>query len=194
MNNPLFKIILVILSLLPGASLCAEVNSVKVSQEKGVYHLHINMTVNADADSIKRIITDYENLTLTNPYLKESKLINKSEDERTTVSMLTEICIFLICYNIRHVQTFYLINNNVLYSRIIPGMSDFKSGWLRWEIKEKDSNRISPDTQIIFDTEVIPDFFIPPVIGPYQVKKKMFEIAKATINNLEEKSNNIISR
>ncbi len=73
--------ILVILSLLPGASLCAEVNYVEVSQKKGVYYMHISMTVNADTDSIKRIITDYENLTLTNLYLKESELINKSEDE-----------------------------------------------------------------------------------------------------------------
>lgn len=180
--------IIVILSLLPGASLCAEVNYVEVSQKKGVYHMHIIMTVNADTDSIKRIITDYENLTLTNPYIKESELINISEDERTTVSMLTKICIFLICYNIRHVQTFHPVNNGVLYSRIIPGMSDFKSGWLRWEIKEKDSNRISPVTQIIFDTEITPDFFIPPIIGPYQMKKKMFEIAKDTINNLEKKA------
>ncbi|MEE9575171.1 MAG: hypothetical protein V3W03_03645 [Gammaproteobacteria bacterium] len=188
MNKALFKMIIVILSLLPGASLCAEVNYVEVSQKKGVYHMHIIMTVNADTDSIKRIITDYENLTLTNPYIKESELINISEDERTTVSMLTKICIFLICYNIRHVQTFHPVNNGVLYSRIIPGMSDFKSGWLRWEIKEKDSNRISPVTQIIFDTEITPDFFIPPVIGPYQMKKKMFEIAKDTINNLEKKA------
>ena len=188
MNKALFKMIIVILSLLPGTSLCAEVNYVEISQEKGVYHMHINMTVNADTDSIKRIITDYENLTLTNLYLKESELINKSEDERTTVSMLTKICIFLICYNIRHVQTFHPVNNGVLYSRIIPGMSDFKSGWLRWEIKEKDSNRTSPVTQIIFDTEITPDFFIPPIIGPYQMKKKMFEIAKDTINNLEKKA------
>jgi len=183
-----------ILSLLPGASFCADVNSVEVSQKKGVYHMHVNMTVNADIDSIKKIITDYENLTLTNPYLKKSKVINKSEDERITVSMLTRICIFLICYNIRHVQTFHHVKNNVLYSRIIPGMSDFKSGWMRWEIKEQDSNGISPATQIIFDTEIAPDFFIPPVIGPYKMKKKMLEIAKATINNLEETAKNTILR
>jgi len=188
MINPLLKLILIMLALLPGAALSAEVNSVEVSQEKGVYYLHINMTVNADTDSIKRFITDYENLTLINPYLIESKLINKSENERTTVSMLTEICIFLFCYNIRHVQTFHPINNNILYSRIIPEMSDFKYGWVRWEIKDKDSNKISPVTQIIFDTEVIPDFFIPPIIGPYQMKKKMLEIAKATIDNMEEKT------
>lgn len=150
--------------------------------------MHVNMTVNANADSINRIITDYENLTLTNPYLKESKLINKSDDERATVSLLTEICIFLICYKIRHVQIFYYIKDNFLYSRIIPRMSDFKSGWMRWDIKEQDSNMRSPATQIIFDTEITPDFFIPPVIGPYQMKKKMLEIAKATINNLEEKA------
>ena len=67
-------------------------------------------------------------------------------------------------------------------------MSDFKSGWVRWKINEKDSNKGTPVTQIIFDTEVTPNFFIPPFIGPYQMKKKMLALAKATINNIEEKA------
>lgn len=196
MNKLLFKITLVAQCLLPGTTLCAEVNSVEISQEKGVYSLSIIMTVNADAETIKSIITDYENLTLINAYLKESKVVNISEDERTTVNMLSEICVFFICYNIRHPQIFHPVNNNTLFSRIIPGISDFKSGWGRWKINEKDSDRISmsPVTQIIFDTEITPDFFIPPLFGPYQMKKKMLEIAEATINNLEENAKHISAR
>ena len=91
----LFKIEFVALCLQPGTALCAEVNSVEVSQENGLYSLPIIMTVNADAETIKRIITDYENLTLINPYLKESKVVNISENGRTTVNMLSEICVFL---------------------------------------------------------------------------------------------------
>ena len=161
------------LSQLPGTSLCADINTIEVSREKNRYHLHTNTTVYAKIDNVRRIITDYENLTLIIPNLKESKLLNKSENERTTVSMLTKMCVFFLCYKIRHVQTFHLIKNDILFSRIIPGMGNFQSGWMRWEIKEIDSNKMAPVTQIILDIEVTPDFFIPPLIGPYQFKRKI---------------------
>jgi len=182
------KIILVILALLPGTCLCTEINSADVRKENNHYYLHINATVNADVDNVIRIITDYENLPSINPYLKESKLLDNPEGERTTVSMITETCILFLCYNIRHVHTFHFIENGILFSRIIPEGSDFQAGWMRWEIKAIDSNKIYPVTQIILDIEMVPDFFVVPVIGSYQIKRKMLEIVKITIDKLEEKA------
>jgi hypothetical protein len=150
--------------------------------------MHINATVDADIDSVIRIITDFENLPLINPYLKESKLLDNPEDERTTVNMLTEICVLFLCYNTRHVQTFHFIENGILFSRIIPEKSDFQAGWMRWEIKEMDSNKIYPVTRIILDIEMVPDFFVPPVIGPYQIKRIMLKMTRAIILNLEKKA------
>ncbi len=183
------KIILITLILLPGTSLGAEINSVEVRKENNHYYLHINATVKADVDNTIKIITDYENLPSINPYLKESKLLEEPENERTTVNMLTELCILFLCYNIRHVQTFHYIDNGILFSRIIPGKSDFHAGWMRWEIKEIDSNKIYPVTQIVLTIELVPDFFVPPVIGPYQIRKIMLEMTRATISNLERKAN-----
>jgi len=182
------KIILIILALLPGTSLCAEIKSIEVRKENNHYYLHMNATLSADVDNIIRIITDYDNLTLINPYLKESKVLNKTENERTTVSMLTKACVLFLCYNIRHLQTFYFIENNILFSRVIPEGSDFKAGWSRWEIKAMDSNKIYPVTQIILDIEVVPKFFVLPVIGSHQIKRKMLKMAKITIDKLEEKA------
>ncbi len=188
MNKCFSKLILVTLALLPGISLCADIKTIEIKKENNLYHMHINATVDADVDSIIRIITDYENLPLINPYLKESKLLDNPEDERTTVIMLTEICVLFLCYNTRHVQTFHFIENGILFSRIIPEESDFQAGWMRWEIKEMDSNKIYPVTRIILDIEMVPDFFVPPVIGPYQIKRIMLKMTRAIILNLEKKA------
>jgi len=188
MNKCFSKLILVTLALLPGTSLCADIKTIEVNKENNLYHMHINATVHADLDNVIRIITDYENLPLINPYLKESKLLDNPEDERTTVNMLTEICVLFLCYNIRHIQTFHFIEDGILFSRIIPEKSNFQAGWMRWEIKEMDSNKIYPVTRIILDIEMVPDFFVPPVIGPYQIKKIMLEMTRDTILNLEKKA------
>lgn len=194
MDTVATKIIFLILGLLcllfltSRAALCAEINHVELEHAHNHYRLKITASVSANADSVRRIITDYENLTAINPYLKQSKIMDKSEDGRTTVDMLSQICIFIFCYDIRHVQIFHPNNTDTIYARIIPRLSDFQSGWLRWQIKAKDSDENSPVTEISFDTELTPDFFVAPVIGPYQIKRKMFEVASITINNLEAKA------
>ena len=188
MNKSFSKLILATLVLLPGISLCADIKTIEIKKEKNLYHMHINATVNADFDNVIRIITDYENLPLINPYLKESKLLDNLEDERSTVTMLTEVCVLFLCYNIRHVQTFHFVENGILFSRIIPEKSNFQAGWMRWEIKGMDSNKIHPVTKIILDIEMVPGFFVPPVIGPYQIKKIMLEMTRATIVNLEKRA------
>ncbi len=187
-ERSLLKTLLVTLILLPGIALCADIKTIEIKKEKNLYHIHINATVHADFDKVISIITDYENLPLINPYLKQSKLLDTPEDERSTVNMLTEICVLFVCYNIRHVQTFHFVEDGILFSRIIPEKSNFQAGWMRWEIKEIDSNRIYPVTRIILDIEMVPDFFVPPVIGPYQIKKIMLEMTRATILNLEKKA------
>lgn len=175
-------------SLSPGATL----TTVNVEKQGERYILHIKARINADTNRIKQIITDYNNLTSINPSLKESNIISKKEEKRTTVSMLTDTCILFICYKIKHVQTFRLIENNIIYGRIIPKTSDFKHGWTRWTIKEELLDKKRTITELIFDAEMTPDFFILPVIGSYHLKKKMIEIATATINNLEKKAQNTL--
>jgi hypothetical protein len=182
------ELILVSLALFPGTSSSADIKTIEIKKMKNVYHMHINATVDADIDSVIRIITDFENLPLINPYLKESKLLDTQENERTTVNMLTEICVLFLCYNTRHVQTFHFIENGILFSRIIPEKSDFQAGWMRWEVKEIDSNKISPVTKIKLDIEMVPDFFVPPVLGPYQIKRIMLKMTRATIINLEKEA------
>ena len=174
--------------LLSGLSQGAELTTIDIKKQQGRYILHIDTRVNANSDKVKQIFTDFENMPSINPYLKESRIISTTEAKRTTVSMLTKACVLFICYKFRHVQTFKTIGNDVIFGRIIPGMSDFKYGWTRWAIRKNSSSIKKPVTQIILDAEITPDFFILPIIGPYQFKKKIIEIATVTINNLEKKA------
>jgi len=180
--------IFIFFCLFPGLSSGAVLTAINVEQQQERYILHIKAEINAHFKTVKRLITDYNNLPLINSYLKESRIISTTEDNRTTVSMLTEACILFICYKVRHVQVFQLIGQDIVYSKIIPKTSDFQYGWTRWKIKEDTSSMKTPATQITLDAEMIPDFFILPVIGPYQLKKKIVEIVTITINNLEKEA------
>ncbi len=182
------RAIIILVYLCPALSFAATLDVVNISEHGGRYTLHIQAKIKAHANSIKQIIVDYENLTSINPYLKESKVISSLKDKRTTVNMLTKACLLFICYNIRHVQTFQLIDEHTIYSRILPKPSDFKQGWSRWIIKEDKSDVKNVTTQLSLDSEMTPDFFILPLIGSHHLKNKIIEIAIETINNLENEA------
>lgn len=176
--------------LYPDFSIAATLTNVNVEKQGKHYILHVKALIKADTDEVKRIVTDYENLPSINPYLKESKIVSVSDEERKTVSMLTEACILLICYKIRHIQVFHTIGANIVYGLVIPDKSDFKYGWTRWTIQKSRNSDFSnnPMTEVILDGDMEPDFFILPVIGPYHLKKKILEIATITIDNLEKEA------
>ncbi len=180
--------IFIFFCLFPSLSFGAILTDISIEKKGGRYILHIKAQVNANANRVKQIITNYGNLTSINPYLKESNVISTSGHKRATVSMLTDACVLFICYKIRHVQVFQRQGNDIVYGRIIPKMSDFKQGWTRWTIKEGKSNTREEITQLMLDTEMTPDFFILPIIGTHHLKNKILEIATVTINNLEKEA------
>lgn len=181
------RITFILFCLFPVFSLAATLTTVSVKKEKERYILHIEAQIDAESNNVKQIVTNYENLTLINPSLKESKVVSL-ENKLTTVSMLTETCVLVICYKIRHVQVFRRQGKNIIFGRIIPNRSDFKQGWTRWTITEGKSEAGKSVTKLMLDTEMTPDFFILPIIGTHHVKNKIREIAEATIQNLEKEA------
>lgn len=179
--------IFILFCLSPTISAAATLNFVSVEKHGERYILHIEAQIEAESNKVKQIITNYSNLLLINPSLKESNIIS-TENNLTTVSMLTDTCVLFVCYKIRHVQVFRKQGDDIIFGRIVPNKSDFKQGWSRWTIKEAKSEENNKLTKLMLDTEMTPDFFILPIIGTHHVKNKILEIAKATINNLEREA------
>jgi hypothetical protein len=177
-------LILISLSLFSEQSFSATLTKANVEKKGERYILHMEAELNADDIKVKEIISDYNNLTSINPYLIESNIISTSENKRTTVNLLTKACVLFICYELRQVQDFHPIKNNIIYGRIIPDQSDFKQGWSRWKIEPVITSN-GTKTRLIIDTEMTPDFFIVPILGPHHIKNKIIEIATDTIIKLE---------
>lgn len=161
----------------------AELLSLEVTRKDQRYVLHAKAFIAADVNIVYGLISDYENLTSINPFLKESKIVAQGQRGTQIVKLVTETCIMFICKRLRHLQSFRTEENGDLYADIIPRESDFKYGWLRWRAVARDDGAM-----VVFDSEVVPDFKIPPVLGPYIVKSKMLEMTRKTIAALEKRA------
>ena len=163
----------------------AELTTIEVDEEDGNYRVNIIAIVNADSRDVIEILRDYENLPQVNPYLIKSNTL-ANMDNVVTVSMLTEVCVLFLCYQVRHVQDFTEAGQGRIEATVIPEQSDLLHGWISWEVKP--IGAASSTTEIHMAAEMTPDFFILPWIGPYQMKKMIVKITADTIRNMESKA------
>ena len=67
-----------------------------------------------------------------------------------------------------------------LQATTVPALSSFKSGHAEWKIL-----RMEERTQVTYQAQMEPDFFIPPLIGSYFVKQKLRKSMLASLARIE---------
>ncbi|MEN8259742.1 MAG: SRPBCC family protein [Pseudomonadota bacterium] len=160
----------------------AELQSLVIHRESDRYILDVTALVAVPVDVARRVVSDYDNLTSINPFLKKSKVLKQHDENRKTVHLVTGICVWHICYHVTHVQAFKWERNGDLFAEIVPELSDFSSGWMRWKLHAHGNC-----TRIMLHSEFVPDFIVPPLVGPYLIKKKLAEIATETMEGVENR-------
>ena len=152
----------------------------QLEHEDGFYQLHLHAQLGVPAEQVKNIITDYDHLDQVNPFLKESRVERRNPDKSTQMRLITESCIWFICFEIRHDQLFEPMRGSSLLAHIIPEHSDFHSGHFSWTVRANGT-----ETDIYMEAFVEPAFIVPPLIGPYLLEKIMGDIALGTLRNIE---------
>ena len=174
------RLLLFILLVLVTPVQAAEIVTVQVERRDSMYRLTLHARLQASTRDIEKIITDYAHLMEINPYLRENRIEERDGENGTLVHLVTESCVLIFCHALRHDQRFQPMRDGVLVAEIVPGVSDFKSGRLIWTVKPDGAG-----SELVMESEVDPDFIVPPVIGPYLINKKLREIAIVTIKNIE---------
>jgi len=148
---------------------------VTVSYKDAAYITHVSTHIDAEPNVVYQLLTSYDRF---NDF---SRLIKKSERlSNGNLLLKLEVCFAFICF--KKQQTLALtLSENSITGRIIPAQSDFKSGWMTWTLS-KDKNNSS---FIQFSSELTPDFWIPPFIGPLIIQHKFKGEAQYSVEQLE---------
>ncbi|HEY7840585.1 MAG TPA: hypothetical protein VIC61_03370 [Gammaproteobacteria bacterium] len=158
-----------------------QVSRAEVSHDKGTYHLLLDVELNADLAPVYAIATDFENLYRISPTIIESARLPSPGPGLERRKMVLRTCILFFCFDADFVEDAELVGHTII-TTIVPEQSDFKSGRTTWEM----SSRGPGLSRIVLETKVVPAFWIPPVIGPWLIKKKMMEEGRVTIERIEE--------
>lgn len=144
------------------------------------YGAHVEMRVAASAETVRAMLTDYDHLDRLSGSVLESEVLERHDPTHVRVRLRARTCfLFIFCFTKTQVHE-GIEEGEVLRSTIVPEGSDFKSGWVRWHITPEGET-----TLVRFDTELEPDFWIPPLIGPAVVKRTLVDEAMETMETIQ---------
>jgi hypothetical protein len=175
--SPRLRGLCVSLLLFPYALSAGEILDSKVTHDGVVYRLSITARVDAPLAVVYQSMTDFTNLSAINPSIEESQVLASEDARRQRVRSVIRVCILVFCKRVEQVQDVTLIDSRTLEATMVPGAGDFRGGLARWELTP------DGDGTVLHFTEVFePDFWVPPVIGPWLIEKKLVnEVAETAM-------------
>ena len=157
-----------------------ELEGLSVTVENGDYGIRIAMVMDAPADYVYRVITDYKHAYRINPCITESEILPSPDDDTVRVHNHSVHCIWLFCFDIDWIGDIVELQEGYLKVDTIPEYSSFDSGMAVWHIRPHGER-----TWILHHSHFKPNFFIPPVIGEYAIKQHMRDETLDTFRRIE---------
>lgn len=132
----------------------------------GAYTVSFDMRLDADARTVRALMTDYGQLHRLSDIVTESRVLDVLGPDSQRIQLNMRACVWVFCRTVRRVQDVTLRANGDLTTRVVPERSDFSHGAERWRIIATGGG-----TRIRYDAQLTPRFFVPPLLGPYLVKQ-----------------------
>ena len=157
-----------------------ELVELDLSHERGVFHLRLEMILEAPHQDVHYVVTDYAHIYRLNPSIVESAVMETLDDSVVRIKTRINDCILIFCRDILRVEDVRELETGDIFAVIVPRLSNVKSGVARWQIQPLGSH-----TRINYYLALEPGFFIPPAIGTYLVKKKLQQEVLISFSNIE---------
>lgn len=162
------------------------VEAANVGYQEGRYSLDLVMRIDSQPEAVYALVTDYDGLERISDAIIESELLDATDQEHKRRRLVTRVCILFFCFTSTLVENVVDDSHGRILTTIVPALSDYRYGESIWHI-----SAAGPGTRIHFQTTLEPDFWIPPVIGPWLMKQKMRSEAEHTILNIEQLTHDV---
>jgi hypothetical protein len=173
-------------ALLPASAEAVVIDSLQVSQDGARYQVTMKVQLDAPADAAYSVFTDYGNLPKINPaVVKATVLPETTSPEVSRVHTQVRVCFSFFCKTLNQVQDMRRYAEppgGRLNAQVLPDRSNLRFGVADWQLRD-----CSPRAPACLDFKAVlePDFWIPPLIGPWIMERKLRQEAIQTSQGIE---------
>lgn len=168
------------LALLAVQAGSADLFEVTVQREKTRYYLQSEAWFDASVDELYRVLTDYELFRKFTSAIVESSNIGPDDMGRPQFFTRMEGCLLFWCQSFVRQGYLVLTPNHDVVAVTDPESSDFKFSQERWQLKEDGSG-----TRMVYSFEMEPDFWVPPLVGPFVIKRSLRRGGADAVDRIE---------
>lgn len=157
-----------------------EVEVLSMKNVDGIYSLRIVSVLDAPVEYVHNVLTDYIHAYRISPALTEVEILPSGRDGVSRVRNHSEHRVGHFLFQIDWVGDFVEPKYGHLKVTTISELSSFESGFAVWELRPQGGR-----TWVLYESSLKPDFFIPPLIGDYILRKLMKEEILDTFSRIE---------
>jgi len=167
-----------------GIGIAAQIDAITVTNRDDVYMIVFDAVIDAPAPQVYKVIGDFPRIGRINPDIIAVSVAAAPTGRGERVRSTIESCVLFLCRQIVQVEDVVTLDANTIIADIVPGAGDFKSGSTLWRLTSE-----GPRTRLRYEATRIADFWIPPLIGPWAVKRTMREQLEFSIMAIERLTN-----
>lgn len=164
----------------------AQVVDVHVTRDGGRLLICMHITIDAPPPAVFRALQDYPAMKRYNPDLRSVRVQSTGVSGRVRLFTAVHTCVLIFCKTMHQAQMMTATasaDGGVLEARLLPHGGDFKAGGGRWTVAPCPAAKSV--TCLDARIELVPAFWVPPIIGPWVIRRKMVEEARHTSAGLQ---------
>ena len=158
----------------------AEMLYIELWKENDTYKLRSASLIDAPPELIFKTLVDYDHFYRLSHGIKETRFLKPDPDGTPIAETIIESCVLFFCKKITKTERVIINNDRTIQLSADPQRSDFKYLSSSWTVSKH-----GKQTRLAFDMDMIPDFWIPPLIGEWAIKRKLYTSAMNMARRME---------
>jgi hypothetical protein len=174
--------LLVALALGAPSALALEVVSLETRVTDGGYRVMLDALLDAPAEQVARVLTDYAGYIALDPRIRKSAVIGATPAGDLLVHTRIAACAAFFCRNVDRVEQVRRLEGRLL-ADVVPERSDLRWGWASTDWSDEDGR-----TRVRYTAEFEPDFWVPAVVARSYASTTLKESVLQLFRRVEERS------
>jgi len=158
----------------------ATLDSVIVTYDSGRYALEADAFLDAPREAIFSVLIDYDRFSRISSAYKEHRYLDPTPDGTPVVYTRMEGCVLIFCRSLVRVELLELDAPAFIRTVTLPEQSDFNHSISEWWLEPEGDG-----TRIVYHLEMEPNFWVPPIIGPWILQRRLARGGAAAVDRIE---------
>lgn len=158
----------------------ADLRFIEVERDQDLYTLRSITWFAAEPEALYDVLTDYDQFHRFSSALVETRNLEPDSQGRPEYFTRMEGCVLYWCRSFIRIGYLKLEPHKEITAVTDPDRSDFRRATERWQLRAEDGG-----TLLIYEFEMVPAFWVPPVIGPYYMKRALMSGGARAVNRIE---------